>query len=67
MKILVEKIVVEELPEGGHVLDLQGNLARMLRASTPNHDWSGLGSSKSSLGLVAGARFAQEPTIEVNV
>ncbi len=35
MKTLVERVVVEEAPEGGHVLDLQDDLARMLTATAP--------------------------------
>ena len=60
MKDLIDEIVVEERPEGGHTLDVKGNLARMLRASAPSHDWQGFDLSKSSLGMVAGVGF--EPT-----
>ena len=56
IKILVEKVVVEERPEGGHVLDLRGDLARLLTASAPNRHWAGSGTLESSLDLVAGAR-----------
>ena len=35
MKTLVKRIEVEEAPEGGHVLDLQGDLAQILTASAP--------------------------------
>jgi site-specific DNA recombinase len=60
MKDLVDEVVVEERPEGGHTLDVKGNLARMLRASAPSHDWQGFDLSRSSLGMVAGVGF--EPT-----
>ncbi len=60
MKTLVEKIVVKERPEGGHILDLQGNLARMLKASAPNLDWPNDDLFESSRKLVAGVGF--EPT-----
>ncbi len=60
IKDLVDKIVVQERPEGGHTLDLQGNLARMLRASAPSHNWHDFDLSECSLGVVAGVGF--EPT-----
>jgi DNA invertase Pin-like site-specific DNA recombinase len=56
VKTLVERIVVEEQPAGGHILDLHGNLGRMLKASAPDVFHPGSCLCASSLGMVAGVR-----------
>ncbi len=59
LRVLIDRIVVRETAEGGHLLDIQGNLGQILEASAPER-LSGLGSELCSLGLVAGVGF--EPT-----
>jgi len=46
--------IVEENPEGGHVLHIEGDLAKALDEETPGNAGR-LSTAKSSLGLVAGA------------
>jgi site-specific DNA recombinase len=61
LKTLINKIVVEENPAGGHVLHIEGDLARALNEETPGNAGR-LSTAKSSLGLVAGGRFDLDRT-----
>jgi site-specific DNA recombinase len=59
LETLIDKVIVEENPEGGHVLHIEGDLAKALNEETPGNAGR-LSTAKSSLGLVAGVGF--EPT-----
>jgi site-specific DNA recombinase len=54
LETLVDKITVEENPDGGHLLNIEGNLAHTLNEETPGNAGR-FSTAKSSLGLVAGA------------
>ena len=59
LQTLIDKIIVEENPEGGHLLHIAGDLSHALNAETPG-DTGRFSTAGSSLGLVAGVGF--EPT-----
>lgn len=54
LRVLIDRIVVSGADDDGHLLDIQGNLGRILESSAPER-LAGLGSEFCSLGLVAGA------------